>query len=68
MGSTGSTVGNAYMVLLERALEPSSTVRALSECSGEAVASCMVGVSKQGYLLGMNCPSCRLSRQDVVGV
>lgn len=68
MGSTGSTVGNAYMVLLERTLKPSSTVRTLSECSGEAVALRMVGVSKQGYLLGMNCPSCNLSRQDLVGI
>lgn len=68
MGSTGSTVGNAYMVLLEMTLKPSSTVRALSECSGEAVASRMMGVGKQGYLLGMNCPFCKLSRQNVEGM
>lgn len=61
-------MGNAYTVLLERTLKPSSTVKALSESSGEAVASCMVGVSKKGYLLGMNCHPCKLSRQDVVGI
>lgn len=68
IGSTGSTVGNAYMALLDRTLKPSSIVRDLSECSGEVVASCMVGVSKQGHFLGMNCPSCKLSKQDIVGI
>ena len=54
MGSTGSTVGNACTVLLERTLKSSSTVKTLSEFSGEAVASCVVGMSKQGCLPGMN--------------
>lgn len=42
MCSTGSTVGNACTTVLERTLKSSSAVKTSSECSGEAVASCVV--------------------------
>lgn len=58
MGCTGSAVGNARTALLERTPKSSSIVKTLSEGGGEAVASPVVGMSKQGCLPGRNWHPC----------